>query len=136
MLGKIELANAPQFTRYAARNGEAVFLNFLRQHDASTVSLSKAVQTWLAAHRGALPADVRVEVFYDQAELIHASIGSVRDGLLIGGLLAIVIIAVFIGSVSLGAIAASVLQSRGITNIINLSGGFSAWEREGHPVEA
>ena len=109
MLGKIELANAPQFTRYAARNGEAVFLNFLRQHDASTVSLSKAVQTWLAAHRGALPADVRVEVFYDQAELIHASIGSVRDGLLIGGLLAIVIIAVFIGSVSLGAIAASVL---------------------------
>jgi len=33
------------------------------------------------------------------------------------------------------AIAVSLLRARGFTNVVNLSGGFDAWEREGHPVE-
>ena len=33
------------------------------------------------------------------------------------------------------SIAASVLQARGFTNVVNLAGGFGAWERAGQPVE-
>lgn len=33
------------------------------------------------------------------------------------------------------AIAASVLQARGRSNVINMTGGYAAWEREGLPVE-
>ncbi|HEX6645066.1 MAG TPA: MBL fold metallo-hydrolase [Gemmatimonadales bacterium] len=33
------------------------------------------------------------------------------------------------------AIAASILQARGIKDVVNLAGGFGAWEKEGHPVE-
>lgn len=33
------------------------------------------------------------------------------------------------------AIAASVLRSRGFTNVVNLSGGFAGWQRAGQPVE-
>ena len=33
------------------------------------------------------------------------------------------------------AIAASVLQAKGIENVINLVGGFGAWKEQGHPVE-
>ncbi|HLS48239.1 MAG TPA: rhodanese-like domain-containing protein [Gemmatimonadales bacterium] len=33
------------------------------------------------------------------------------------------------------AIAASILQARGIKDVVNLSGGFGAWEQEGRPVE-
>jgi hydroxyacylglutathione hydrolase len=33
------------------------------------------------------------------------------------------------------AIAASVLQARGITDVLNLTGGYQEWVREGHPVE-
>ncbi|HEU0302459.1 MAG TPA: rhodanese-like domain-containing protein, partial [Longimicrobium sp.] len=33
------------------------------------------------------------------------------------------------------AIAASVLQAHGITGVLNLTGGYQEWVREGHPVE-
>ena len=33
------------------------------------------------------------------------------------------------------AIAASVLLAKGLTNVINLSGGFAAWQEAGHPVQ-
>jgi hydroxyacylglutathione hydrolase len=34
------------------------------------------------------------------------------------------------------AIAASLLQAHGLSNVFNLSGGLAAWEREGYPLEA
>jgi hydroxyacylglutathione hydrolase len=33
------------------------------------------------------------------------------------------------------AIAASVLRAKGLTNVVNLAGGFAEWQRAGHPVE-
>ena len=36
---------------------------------------------------------------------------------------------------SRSAIAASVLRARGFANVVNLAGGFGAWERAGYPVE-
>ena len=33
------------------------------------------------------------------------------------------------------AIAASVLRARGLTNVVNLTGGFAEWQARGHPVE-
>jgi multidrug efflux pump subunit AcrB len=119
-LGQIELAEAPQFTRYAARPGEAVLINLLRQQSASTVTLADALTSWLASHRSELPPDVSVGIFYDQADLIRASIGSVRDGLLVGGLLAILIIAAFIGSPFLGALAAVVLPGSVALTLLGL----------------
>lgn len=36
---------------------------------------------------------------------------------------------------SRSAIAASVLRARGLTNVVNLTGGFAAWQNAGHPIE-
>src|SRR5262249_34092102 len=108
-LGTIALAESPEVTRHAARDGEAVLINILRQPAASTVTLSKGVHEWLQSGAGALPPDVKLDVFYDQADLVRSSIASVRDALLLGGLMAIVIIALFIGSPALGSLAAIVL---------------------------
>jgi hydroxyacylglutathione hydrolase len=36
---------------------------------------------------------------------------------------------------SRSAIAASVLRARGLTNVMNLTGGFAAWQKAGHPTE-
>ncbi len=36
---------------------------------------------------------------------------------------------------SRSAIAASVLRARGVSNVVNLSGGFAAWSAQGHPVD-
>jgi hydroxyacylglutathione hydrolase len=32
------------------------------------------------------------------------------------------------------AIATSVLQAQGLTNVVNLTGGFADWQKAGHPV--
>ena len=36
---------------------------------------------------------------------------------------------------SRSAIAASVLRARGLTNVMNLTGGFAAWQKAGHTIE-
>jgi len=123
-LGSISLAPAPRFTRFAARSQEAVLVNLLRQRSASTLGLSQAAGRWLAEHRSLLPPDVTVETFYDQADLVRGSVESVRDSLIVGALMAIVIVMLFLGSLRLGLAAALVLPgSIGLTLLgLSLSG--------------
>ncbi len=108
-LGRVSLEEAPEFTRYVAQSREAVLVNVLRRPQASTIGLAHAVREWLATHRRSLPADVRVETFYDQSDLVRASVGSVRDSLVTGALMAIAVIVIFLGSLRMGWAAAAVL---------------------------
>ncbi|HEY6866519.1 MAG TPA: efflux RND transporter permease subunit, partial [Candidatus Eisenbacteria bacterium] len=115
-LGTITLAPAPEFTRYAAQGRDAVLVNLLRQPQASTLDLSREAHRWLGEHRATLPRDVRIETFYDQAELVRASVKSVRDSLIVGAVMAVLIVALFLRSLRLGLAAALVLPgSIGLT---------------------
>lgn len=108
-LGRISLEETPEFVRYQARGHEAVLINVLRQPSASTITLATAVREWLHTHRDVIPADVHVETFYDQSDLVRASVDSVRDSLLVGAILAILVVALFLGSLRLGLAGAIVL---------------------------
>ena len=110
-LGTVALAAAPRFTRYAARGQEAVLLNLMRQGSASTPSLSKAAHRWFQDHRDALPGDVEVETFYDQADLVRSAVRSVAESLLVGAVMAIGIVVLFLRSLRLGLAAAIVLPA-------------------------
>jgi heavy metal efflux system protein len=115
-LGAIALAPAPRFTRYVAHGRDAVLVNLLRQPKGSTIELSRAAHRWFAEHRDLLPPDVTVETFYDQADLVRASVGSVRDSLLVGAIMAILIVVLFLRSLRLGLSAAILLPgSIGLT---------------------
>ncbi|HKA25614.1 MAG TPA: efflux RND transporter permease subunit [Candidatus Eisenbacteria bacterium] len=122
-LGKIALAPAPRFRRYAAHAHEAVLVNLLRQPQASTVALSQAAHRWVEEHRQTLPPDVKVETFYEQADLVRASVASVRDALLVGALMAIAIVAFFLGSLRLGLAAALVLPGSIALTLLGLGLG-------------
>ncbi len=108
-LGKVTLEPAPEFTRYRAHGQDAVLVNFMRKPTGSTVELSRAAHGWFDTHKEALPADIHLETWYDQADLVTASIGGVRDALLIGAFFAIVIVLLFLRSIRLGLSAALVL---------------------------
>jgi cobalt-zinc-cadmium resistance protein CzcA len=56
-----------------------------------------------------LPAGVRVAPFYDQAEVIDRTIRTVRNNLLEGGLLVVIILFLFLGNVRGAIIVASVI---------------------------
>ena len=108
-LGKVSLEESPEFTRYVAHGREAVLVNVLRRPSASTLAMGQAVKKWLTLHRHELPRDLQIETFYDQSDLVLASVISVRDSLVVGALFAIAVVALVLGSLGLGLLGAVVL---------------------------
>src|SRR5438270_10740014 len=86
----------PQYTIVTADGQPAVLLNINRQPDANTVAVVDEVKAELAAVRPQLPKDVRVAPYYDQSLLVRDSMKSVRDSIIIGLLLSVVILYVFL----------------------------------------
>ena len=76
-----------------------------RQHPRSQDGLDAA----LAGLATTLPAGIRITRVYDLAEFVEEPIASVRDAILIGGLLAIVVLLVFLRDWRLTLIAAITL---------------------------
>jgi multidrug efflux pump subunit AcrB len=86
----------PQFTIVTADGHPAALVNINRQPDANTVAVADEVKAALNAMRGQIPKDVRVAAYYDQSLLVRESINSVRDSILIGLLLSVVILYAFL----------------------------------------
>ena len=88
--------------------GASVAVSVARLPGASTVQVVAGIEAALAALRRqhTLPADVEVEAVYDQATLVHESIGSVRDAMLVGILLSLIVIAISLRDWRAGLIAA------------------------------
>ena len=86
----------PEYTMVTADGHPAALVNVNRQPDANTVAVVDAVRKTLASMRGQIPADVHVATYYDQSLLVRDSIRSVRDSILIGLLLSVVILYAFL----------------------------------------
>ena len=86
----------PQYTIVTADGRPAALVNINRQPDANTVAVVDAVKAALNSMRGQIPKDVRVAAYYDQSLLVRESINSVRDSILIGLLLSVVILYAFL----------------------------------------
>jgi CzcA family heavy metal efflux pump len=86
----------PQYTIVTADGHPAALVNINRQPDANTVAVVDNVKDALNAMRGQIPKDVRVVAYYDQSLLVRDSINSVRDSILIGLLLSVVILYAFL----------------------------------------
>ena len=87
----------PQYTLVSAYPGKpAVLLNVNRQPNANTVAVVDAVKAKLAAMRGQIPKDIKIAPYYDQSLLVRDSMNSVRDSILIGQLLSVVILFAFL----------------------------------------
>ncbi|MDX6289073.1 MAG: hypothetical protein QOH42_872, partial [Blastocatellia bacterium] len=74
----------------------AVLLNINRQPDANTVAVADEVKAELAAMRAQIPKDIAIAPYYDQSLLVRDAMSSVRDSILIGLLLSVVILFAFL----------------------------------------
>jgi CzcA family heavy metal efflux pump len=90
------LATLPVYTTVDANGVPSVLLNITRQPSSNTVAVAAAVAVEIARLSKTLPPGVHLTPFYDQSELVHESIASVRDAILIGLLLACVILFLFL----------------------------------------
>ena len=86
----------PQYTIVTADGHPAALVNINRQPDANTVTVVDEVKAALTSLRGQLPKDVRVAAYYDQSLLVRESINSVRDSIIVGLLLSVVILYAFL----------------------------------------
>ena len=89
---------AEDLFQIVAGNGEpAALINVARQPDGNMLRLQHAVQAVIDSVRPALPAGVRLQPVYDQAALVRESMKSVRDAILLGGALAVIVLLLFLG---------------------------------------
>jgi multidrug efflux pump subunit AcrB len=87
---------APVYTVVTANGKPAVLISVNRQHDSNTVEVADEVHQEIENLRSSLPAGVNLRVFYDQSDIVRESIGSVRDAIIIGLVLAGFIIWLFL----------------------------------------
>ena len=86
----------PVYTIVTANGKPAVLLNVYRQPTGNTVAVANEVHAFIAHLTQTLPQGTVIQPFYDQSELVSASISSVRDAILIGLFLAAIILVLFL----------------------------------------
>jgi CzcA family heavy metal efflux pump len=87
---------APVYTMVTANGKPAVLLNVNRQPDSNTLDVANEVHAQIAELLPSLPPGVHLEPFYDQSTIVHDSIASVRDAVLLGLLLSSIILVLFL----------------------------------------
>jgi len=83
-IGNVTPSTAPNYTVVTANAKPAVLLSVNRQPDSNTVQVANEVHAEIENLRSSLPSGVALNVFYDQSDIVKASIGSVRDAIIIG----------------------------------------------------
>ncbi len=101
---------APDRTLLVTGGGhDAVVMTIAQQIGANILDLKVGLDEAVSRLATTLPSGIAISRVYDLAEFVEESIASVRDAILIGGLLAIVVLLVFLRNWRLTIIAAVTL---------------------------
>ncbi len=92
----VDSATMPVYTTVTANGKSAVLLNITRQPSSNTVAVADAVAAEVDQLKSKVPPGVKLQVFYDQSQLVRDAIASVRDAIFIGLVLACVILFLFL----------------------------------------
>lgn len=90
----------------SAGQGETVIGVVIMRKGENSKELVERIKEKLAAISRGLPANVAIQPFYDRGELIDRTIDTVKDNLLHGAVLVLVVLLVLLGSLRGGFIAA------------------------------
>ena len=93
---RVKRGAEPAFKVVTAEGVRAVLLNVRSQPDGSTMDIADGLKKVMKELKAELPPDVKLVSFYDQSLFVRASAGSVRDAILFGLILSVVIIYFFL----------------------------------------
>lgn len=85
----------------------AALINISRQVGGNTVAITDSVEREMAALQRTLPRGMRLKPVYDQAVLVREAVGSVRDAMIVGAVLAVVVLLLFLRHGRITAISAA-----------------------------
>ncbi len=84
----------------------AAIINVMRQIGGNIISVSSGVKDIAFNSKNIIPATLHLSTVYDLAEFVQESIASVRDAIIIGSLLAVVVLFVFLRNLRITLVAA------------------------------
>jgi CzcA family heavy metal efflux pump len=96
-------------------------LNITRQLGGNTLAIADSVAGVVRALSGTLPPGVRLRLVYDQASLVRDAVTAVRDAMLVGAALAVIVLLLFLRHGSITAISASSIPLTLIITIFVMS---------------
>lgn len=95
-------------TSLVAGDGQpAALVNISRQVGGNTVAIADSVAKAMDALQKTLPAGMKLKPVYDQSVLVREAVGSVRDAMVIGAILAVIILLLFLRHGRITAISAA-----------------------------
>ncbi|MBL0170203.1 MAG: efflux RND transporter permease subunit [Gemmatimonadaceae bacterium] len=92
----VRRAPEPVFNKVTADGHPAVLLNVRSQPDGSTLDIATALRAQVSELRRDLPPDTKLAFFYDQSEIVRASVASVWEAIVFGLLLSLLILYAFL----------------------------------------
>jgi len=102
------IAGTEDHVRIIAGDGKpAALINITRQIGGNTLEIADSVTAIAAGLKKTLPPGVTVTPVYDQASLVRDAVKSVRDAMIIGAILAVVVLLIFLRHLRITAISAS-----------------------------
>jgi len=102
------IEGAEDHVRLIAGDGRpAAAIYVTRQIGGNTLELADSVAATMATLSRSLPPGVHLKPLYDQAELVRDAVRSVRDAMLIGALLAVLVLLAFLGHIRITLISAA-----------------------------
>ena len=94
--------------RIVAGDGQpAALINITRQVGGNTLAIADSVSHIATTLQRTLPRGVVLKVVYDQAALVRDAVKSVRDAMLVGAVLAVIVLLLFLRHARVTAISAS-----------------------------
>lgn len=106
-IADVSIGTADRVSVIAGDGRPAVLLNVTRQIGGNTVAIADSIAKIAESLRKTLPPGVRLVPVYDQAALVRDALKSVRDAMLIGAVLAVLVLLLFLRNARITAISAS-----------------------------
>lgn len=97
-IAKVSIEEKKEYVKINANGKESVLVNILKQPDANLIQVSSEVENKIRDLKNVLPAGVTFVPFYKQSDFVDESITSIRDALLLGLLLAMIVAILFLRS--------------------------------------
>src|SRR5262245_24949679 len=117
-LARVVNGERPQYIVVTADGRPATLTNIHSQPNGNVVATADAVNKELDEIRKTLPPDIQLGIFYDQSFNIRDSISSVKDSILIGLALAVLVLIVFLKSWRTTLVAALVIPIAALIAIV------------------
>lgn len=108
-LGKIAVGDVPTGQQASFGTVPAVIMSAYPIIGADTVTLERELEARIPQLASVLPADAHITKYWDQTRLIVASQNSLRDAILLGAFLALVIIYIFLRSFGMTIVAGAII---------------------------